>query len=677
MAYRYRIGFLGYGQLTQLVQEILPQLSWTDTEIQVINCTADTLQACVEQGRRSGCEVFVGGAANAAEFSRQGQGHLVELPIGDLDYLTALHSALAQGGRPAIVLYRHVKLPDTSAYEKLLGAPVTLLTYEDTQELEEIIAQTESDVIIGASHAVETAQRLGKAGILLYPGKPSIAQALEDARRLARQLHQEQKNQTILRSIVNNSTFGVMVCNAKGEVILFNRAAQRLTGLSGREVRGRHIDQLFPTLKTSRFLAGSQDQQDGYHLIQDTMFRCVQAKIQLQEEPLGVLTTFYMDTRSRKHTPPASIPEAKAQGTFSDWMACCAGLDSHTRLALQYAHSPLSLMILGEEGSGREWLAQCIHNAAFGENGPYVRINFAAFSSQDAGRLLLGMESDGRAAESVLEFAHQGTAVLEHLDQAQPQAISCLMDAMRYQRIKHLGKQTPVPIQVRFITLATPEEAARFSPVLRDLCGCVDPAFACPSGTPAGCSHAVSPAFAAVRRAGGANPPALSGRMEQLLSFYHWPGNLSELSAVCQRYLYQLSMEAGSTANTRYRLLTNAIGEEALFQSLLLQYPALAPGAAEDPGQFQAGVAAAKEILGLRKRRPGRKAGPEPHDPVAQDLIRTDHVTGWPERVKKPGGMQMETIKPGGSPRNMSQAPSRFILGFLPPMQRPIWQRPP
>ena len=75
--------------------------------------------------------------------------------------------------------------------------------------------------------------------------------------------------------------------------------------------------------------------------------------------------------------------------------------------------------------------------------------------------------------------------------------------------------------------------------------------------------------------------------MEQLLSFYHWPGNLEELSAVCQRYLYALSMEPSSTVNTRCRLLTNAIGEQALFQSLLLQYPALSPGAAENPGQFK------------------------------------------------------------------------------------------
>lgn len=597
MAHKYHIGFLGYGQLTEMAQEILPKLSWPDTEIQIINCTADTLQACVAQGRQNGCEVFVGGAANAAEFSRQGQGHLVEIPVGDLDYLTALHSTLEQGHRPAIVLYRHVHLPDTTVYERLLGKPITLLTYEDTQELEECIAQTNCDIIIGASHAVETAQKLGKSGTLLYPGKPSIAQALGDARRLARQLHHEQKNQTILRAIVNNSTFGLMVCDSKGEVTLFNRAAQKLTGFPGQEVRGRHIDQIFPTMKTSRFLAGTQEQRDGYHLIQDTMFRCVQTKIQLHEEQLGVLTTFYMDNRSRKHSTPAALPEFKAQATFSDWISCCAELDSCTRQALQYAHSPLNLMILGEEGSGREWLAQCIHNSVFGDNGPYVRINFAAFSSQDAGRLLFGMESDGRTVASVLEFAHQGTAVLEHLDQAQPQAISCLLEAMRYHRIKHLGQQSLIPIHIRFITLATPEEAARFSPVLRDLCGGLT------LNLPPLRQHrqdvpALFLRFLRQYAERTEQVPRLSRRMEQLLSFYHWPGNLSELSVVSQRYLYSLSMEASSSMNTRYRLLTDSIGESALFQSLLLQYPVLSSEATVDADQFQAGVTTAKEILG-------------------------------------------------------------------------------
>lgn len=607
MAYKYHIGFLGYGQLTQLAREILTELSWPDTDIQVMNCTADTLQACVEQGRRNGCEVFVGGAANAAEFARQGQGHLVEIPIGDLDYLTALNSALKKGRCPAIVLYRHARLPDTVAYERLLGQPVMLLTYEDTGELEEIISQTKCDIIVGASLAVETAQKLGKAGILLYPGKSSIAQSLGDARRLVRQLHQEQKNQTILRSIVNNSTFGVIVCSSAGEITLFNRAAQQLTGFSGRDVRGRHVDQIFPALKTSRFLAGSQDQQDGYHLIQDTMFRCVQTKIRLHEEPLGVLITFYMDTRSRKRSAPSNCLEWKVQTTFSDWMECCTGLQGCTRQALQYAHSSLSLMILGENGSGREWLSQCIHNSAFGDKQPYVRINFSACSGQEAGRFLLGMDTnDGRLA-GVMECANHGTAVLEHLDQAPPQALSCLIDIIRHQRIQLPGRSSYLPINIRFITIATPEERDRMSPTVRSLTGVLS------LELPPLREHRqdIPALFLRYLRQYQEQPEKqekLSGRMEELLIFYDWPGNLDELSTVCQRFLFSLNQETASTKATKYRFLMNAIGEDVLLQALLRQYPALKQQESNTE-EFQAGVTIAKEILGYRNSILAEKLG--------------------------------------------------------------------
>ncbi|MDO5142021.1 MAG: PrpR N-terminal domain-containing protein [Eubacteriales bacterium] len=605
MAYQHHIGFLGYGQLTQMLQEILPALRWTDTVIEVLNSTADTLQICVEQGRQKGCEVFVGGSANAAEFARQGQGHLVEIPIQDIDYLTALQSALEQGHHPAIVLYQHAKRPDIAVYERLLGSHISLLTYEDAQDMKEKIAQTACDSIVGASHALEVAQKLGKAGILLYPGKASIMQTLEKARDLARQLHQEQKSQAILRSIVNNSTFGVVVCDTKGEITLFNRAAQRLTNLSGQEVRGQYIDQLFPTLKTARFLSGDQEKQDGWHLIQDTMFRCIQTKIRLRGEGLGVLTTFYMDSRSRKYVPTAVYPERTARATFSDWAAHRPGLEHHTRQARAYARSALNLIVVGETGSGREWLAQCIHNATFEESRPYVRINFAAFSGQDAGQCLLGGQND--RDKGVLAFADQGTAVLEHLDQAPPQAISCLIDVMRYQRLLRPGTVDSTPVHIRFITLVTPEELERLPPVLRTLAGIL--VFALP---PLRDQRQDVPAlflrFLRQHEEQGDKQEKLSQRMERLLLFYDWPGNLDELSAVCQRYLFAVGQETACTQATKYRLLVKAIGEESLLQALLRQYPALTDPTAEAEA-FQAGIAVAKDILGYRNTILAEKLG--------------------------------------------------------------------
>ena len=100
------------------------------------------------------------------------------------------------------------------------------------------------------------------------------------------------------------------------------------------------------------------------------------------------------------------------------------------------------------------------------------------------------------------------------------------MDAMRYQRIKHLGKQTPVPIQVRFITLATPEEAARFSLPAGSV-RCVDLRLPALRNTGRMFPRCFS-GFCGSTPSGGANPPP-SGRMEQLLSFYTGP----ETSASC------------------------------------------------------------------------------------------------------------------------------------------------
>ena len=122
-------------------------------------------------------------------------------------------------------------------------------------------------------------------------------------------------------------------------------------------------------------------------------------------------------------------------------------------------------------GSGREWLSQCIHNSAFGDKQPYVRINFSAYSGQEAGRFLLGSDTkDGRLA-GVIECANHGTAVLEHLDQAPPQALSCLIDIIRHQRIQYPGKPSYLPINIRFVTIATPEEWDRMSPTVRSLTG--------------------------------------------------------------------------------------------------------------------------------------------------------------------------------------------------------------
>ena len=46
--------------------------------------------------------------------------------------------------------------------------------------------------------------------------------------------------------------------------------------------------------------------------------------------------------------------------------------------AKRYAHTDLTVLLLGETGSGKEMFAQSMHNASSRRNGPFVAVNCAA-----------------------------------------------------------------------------------------------------------------------------------------------------------------------------------------------------------------------------------------------------------------------------------------------------------
>lgn len=63
---------------------------------------------------------------------------------------------------------------------------------------------------------------------------------------------------------------------------------------------------------------------------------------------------------------------------------------------------------------------------------------------------------------------------------------------------------------------------------------------------------------------------------EEVLLFYSWPGNLSELMTVCKRYAFLMTGGVNQTANARHLLMVQAIGEDKLFEEIVKKHPSLA-----------------------------------------------------------------------------------------------------
>lgn len=608
MSQPYQICFLGYGRLTDLGRSVVEQFHWTDTEVLITDCNVDSLVQCVNDAVEKGYEIFVGGAANAAEFFRRARGRLVEIRIRDTDYLLAIQKALRLGKRPAVAVYRHSNIPNFKLYSQLMGIELEVLAYEDGFELYNMIEHSNCDVIIGASHANEVAQALNKVGILLYPGKESVAEALRRARNMAMELRKEQRNQAVIRAVLNNSTFGLVVSNDQNRIIMFNRAAQTLTGIPAAEARGRLMSEVFPMLGSEKFLMDTRFKLDDYHLIYDTMFRCIQTKITLQNETIGVLTTLNADTRSRR-SKEAAVPNYNiARTTFADLTSRSEAMAQLIDTARLYADAPSPVMVVGPEGSGREELLQCIHNASPRQEGPYVRIDLAAIGGNDAGRILLGYEESNRVSEGLLELANRGSVVLENLSCAAPQALKCIMSVLSSRRIMRLGRAEPLPVDVRFLSYMTPEERQALSPglgyKLGVLCLSMPPLWHRREDIPELFGQ-LTKKYVESRQ----KKAELTHQQAELLTAYQWPGNIHELSAVSQRYMYTVNQEIRPNAATKYRLLLDAIGEDNLFWDLMGQLPSAEKLETIDRDSFRQKIERVKQLLHYNNSSIGEKLG--------------------------------------------------------------------
>ncbi|MEK8051654.1 sigma-54-dependent Fis family transcriptional regulator [Ideonella sp. DXS22W] len=219
-----------------------------------------------------------------------------------------------------------------------------------------------------------------------------------------------------------------------------------------------------------------------------------------------------------------------------------ARLDRQLERAARLVNSPVSLLLTGETGSGKEYFAKALHAASERRGRPFVAVNCAAIpegliESELFGHLPGSFTGAGpRAKRGLIQGADGGTLFLDEIGDM-PRALQArLLRVLAEREVLPIGASRPVPVDIRVIAAThCPLEAlvregrfrddlyyrlngAHFQlPPLReraDLGVMIDRLLAAPR-----------PGTGAVERA-----PVLSPEARALLLAHRWPGNLRELA---------------------------------------------------------------------------------------------------------------------------------------------------
>ena len=221
------------------------------------------------------------------------------------------------------------------------------------------------------------------------------------------------------------------------------------------------------------------------------------------------------------------------------------------RLVERLAPGDLPILIVGETGVGKEFLAQILHLSSPRRSGPFVAINCAAIPAELLESELFGIGegvATGVAANrGRIQQAQGGTLVLDEIGDMSPDLQAKLLRALQEKEIHPVGRKA-VSIDVRVLASTNQDltrriESGHFrSDLYYRLAGYVlelPPLRQRPEDIPALVEHFLRACSKDLDRP----IRGITVRALRMLSSYPWPGNIRELANEVRRAVYLCPIE--------------------------------------------------------------------------------------------------------------------------------------
>jgi DNA-binding NtrC family response regulator len=214
--------------------------------------------------------------------------------------------------------------------------------------------------------------------------------------------------------------------------------------------------------------------------------------------------------------------------------------------ARKAAASPhTTVLILGETGTGKQLLAQALHEASPRAGGPFLDLNCAALPPNLLESELFGHERGAftgatRQKPGLLEMAHGGTVFLDEIGDLEPSLQVKLLKFLDTRKFRRLNGLSEIQVDVRLIAathrdLEAEVRAGRFREDLYHRINVVTlwlpPLRERPEDIPLLAEHFLR--RQAAQR--GQGPTTLTDAAREVLQRYPWPGNVRELEHVMER----------------------------------------------------------------------------------------------------------------------------------------------
>jgi len=306
-----------------------------------------------------------------------------------------------------------------------------------------------------------------------------------------------QKRLALLENTLDAVSEGIIITDTGGRILYYNKALEKIEGLSEKEVTGRYLTEVYRvTPESSEHLTVVQTGEPVKE-VPKMYFTAEGREVNLMASTYPVLhkgkvigafsvcrdVTRIKDLLSRNISLQKQVQSEGGRHpfkngtryTFENFVYVSRSMDRIVRQAQKAAKTDGTVLVYGETGTGKEVLVQSIHNASARQAKPFVGINCAAIPDTLLESILFGTVkgafTGAVSGPGLFEQAGEGTLFLDEINSMSPQLQAKLLRVLQERTYRRLGANNELPVRCRIFTSTNvdPQECINNGTLREDL----------------------------------------------------------------------------------------------------------------------------------------------------------------------------------------------------------------
>jgi propionate catabolism operon transcriptional regulator len=262
---------------------------------------------------------------------------------------------------------------------------------------------------------------------------------------------------------IDATSDGIIATDPNGRITTINQTARRMLGAEGGHLAGTPVARLIPHTTAAKVIESKSPVLDSIERIRDEIFIFNHTPVLLDGDLLGVVSSFRQAAHVMKSESRVRQTLAKgfvARYVLENLIHDTPHMARVAKLSREFAKTDSCVLISGETGTGKEIIAQSIHNLSRRKHRPFVSVHCSALAEHLLENELFGHEKGAFTGAKkggkpgLFELAHEGTIFLDEIDSTSLSVQLRLLRVLQEREVMRVGADHKIPVDVRVITAA-------------------------------------------------------------------------------------------------------------------------------------------------------------------------------------------------------------------------------